>query len=82
MKEKELTAEEIYPFNKYFTSIYNEKCDEVNPMPEGVKLTAYCDNGEEEGYVIDCTTLEMGWTQFIAKTWILHSELEKLIEGV
>lgn len=78
--KKELTAEEIYPYNKYFIPTYDEKGNEINPMPEGVKITAYCDDGQEEGYLIDCTTLEMGLTQLIVKTWILHSELEELMK--
>ena len=38
-----MTAEEIHKYFDHFTSIYDDKGEEVNPLPEGVKLTVYCE---------------------------------------
>ena len=62
-----------------FTDIYPEKGNE-NKMPEGVKLTVYCDGGniDSEGFLINMMSDELGLEALIANKWIIHSELEKL----
>ena len=47
-------------------------------MPKDVKLTVYCEHPEETGFIINVKSDELGIQAFIAKKWIIHSELEKL----
>ena len=61
-----------------FTDIYLENGEE-NEMPENVKLTVYCKGTHDEGFIINMRSDEIGLEAFIAKKWIIHSELEKLI---
>ena len=49
-----------------------------NKMPEKVKLTVYCKGSNDEGFLINMTSEELGLEALIAQKWIIHSELEKL----
>jgi len=60
-----------------FTDIYPENGQE-NKMPDNVKLTVYCKGNTMKGFLINMRSDELGLEAFIAKKWILHSELEKL----
>lgn len=51
----------------------------VNPMPKGQQITVFCKSNDEEGFVINTNTTDIGMNAFIAKNWILHEELEKLL---
>lgn len=76
-----MTAEQLLQYFPYFTEVYSEKGEQINPLPENVKLTAYCDNGK--GYVRfleDLTTKEMGIDIFIVKKFIEHSQLQKIVK--
>ncbi len=49
-----------------------------NKMPEKVKLTVYCKGTNDEGFLVNMTSDELGIQALIAQKWIIHSELEKL----
>lgn len=49
-----------------------------NKIPENVKLTVYCKGANDEGFLINMTSDELGLEALIAQKWIIHSELEKL----
>ncbi len=76
----ELTPEDILPYLKNFISIYDEKGNEVNPIPDGVPVTVYCDSDRDRGFCINDITYNMGLELLIARSWIVHSELEQLIQ--
>lgn len=79
-KYRELTAEEINEHIGDFIEIYKDG-KEINPMPEGVKLTAWCESSDDEGFVCNCTTYEMGITALIARRWITEERLQELCVG-
>jgi hypothetical protein len=64
---------DIYPKDKNADGLRWE-----NKMPENVKLTVYCEGSEDEGFLINVKSDELGLQAFIAKKWIIHSELEAL----
>ena len=47
-------------------------------MPEHVKLTVYCKGTNDEGFLVNMTSNELGLEALIAQKWIIHSELEAL----
>ena len=61
-----------------FIDIYPKDKNYANKMPKDVKLTVYCEHPEETGFVINVKSDELGIQAFIAKKWIIHSDLEKL----
>lgn len=64
---------DIYPKDKNADVLRWE-----NKMPEKVKLTVYCKGSNEEGFLFNMTSEELGLEALIAQKWIVHSELEKL----
>jgi len=80
MSEKQYTAEELYEYIEHYTSIYDEKGEEINPIPDDIKVTVYC-NGGDAGFVENVTKDEMGFSIFIATKWILQATLDKLLEN-
>lgn len=75
-----MTAEQINKYIGHFKPIY-ENGKEINPMPKNTKITVWCDNEQgDDGFAYDTTTLDMGINCFIAKSWILQSDLEKLAQ--
>jgi len=72
------TAEQISVFLNKFTPIY-QNGEEINKIPDGVKITVYCDDFDESGFVENITHDQMGMEELIAKSWILQSELENLL---
>ena len=68
---------DIYPKDKNADGLQWE-----NKMPENVKLTVYCEGTEDEGFFVNVTSNELGLQAFIAKKWILHSDLEALLGHV
>ena len=64
---------DIYPKDKNADGLRWE-----NKMPEKVKLTVYCIGLRDEGFLVNVTYEEMGIQAFIARKWIIHSELEAL----
>ena len=65
---------EIYPKDKNANGLRWK-----NEMPEKVKLTVYCKGTNDEGFLINMTSDEIGLEALIAKKWIIHSELEVLL---
>ena len=63
----------IYPKDNY-----GDDFKYVNKMPENVKLTVYCKSSNEEGFLINVKSDELGLEALIVQKWIIHSELEKL----
>lgn len=73
-----MEAEEINKYIEHFKPIYKNG-EEINPLPENIKITVWCDDGRgEEGFAYNTTTSNMGLNLFIAKSWILQSDLERL----
>ena len=71
-----MTAEQINKHIDKFHDIYE------TPIPEGNKVTVYCDNGEDEvGFLENVTADEMGIQALIAQKWILQSNLENLVNS-
>lgn len=86
---KIMTKEEIevvqlcYDHLDKFTDIYpkDKNADGLrweNKMPENVKLTVYCKGTNDEGFLVNMTSDELGLEALIAQKWIIHSELEAL----
>lgn len=65
---------DIYPKDKNADGLRWE-----NKMPKNVKLTVYCKGSEDEGFLINMTSDELGLETLIAQKWIIHSELEALV---
>jgi len=64
---------DIYPKDKNADGLRLE-----NKMPEKVKLTVYCKGTNDEGFLVNMTSDELGLEALIAQKWIVHSELEAL----
>jgi len=64
---------DIYPTDKNADGTYWE-----NKIPENVKLTVFCQGSNDEGFLINVTSDELGLEALIAQKWIIHSELETL----
>lgn len=64
---------DIYPDEKSEDGLYLE-----NKIPDKVKLTVYCNGTNEDGFLVNKTSDDLGLQALIAKKWIIHSELEKL----
>lgn len=77
---KELSVEEISKHISKFNQIYDENGNEINPIPEGVKITVYCKSDQDEGFADNVTRAELGLNALIARSWILEDELRKLCE--
>ena len=65
---------DIYPKDKNADGLRWE-----NNMPEKVKLTVYCKGTNDEGFLVNMTSDELGLEALIAQKWIIHSELEALV---
>ena len=82
MTPKEIKEQEdvklCYKFLDHFIDIYPKDTNYENKMPKDVKLTVYCEHPEETGFIINVKSDELGIQAFIAKKWIIHSELEAL----
>lgn len=78
---RELTPFEIEQYLSAFTPIYTYGKEE-NPIPEGVKLTVYVKSSTEEGYLENVYSHELGLEALIARSWIRHDELLRLVESV
>ena len=87
MENKEIDEDKIvklcYEHLDKFTDIYPVEKDTdgmqlENQMPENIKLTVYCKGTNEEGFLINVTSNELGLEAFIAQKWIIHSELQSL----
>lgn len=52
---------DIYPKDKNADGLKWE-----NKMPENVKLTVYCEGTEDEGFLVNVTSSELGLQAFIA----------------
>ena len=89
MKKRELQEKRVFKicFDHLakFTDIYpkEKNADGLlweNKMPEKVKLTVYCKGENEEGFLVNMASDELGLEALTAKKWIIHSELEKLLK--
>jgi hypothetical protein len=82
-KENDRVVRLCYDHLDKFTDIYpkDKNADGLrweNKMPENVKLTVYCKGSEDEGFLVNMTSDELGLEALISQKWIIHSELEKL----
>lgn len=72
---RQLTDEDLESFNDIY-----EDGKEVNPIPEGVKVTVYCESDSEEGYVDNVTVNEMGLELLIAKKWQYQTVVDEMLK--
>jgi hypothetical protein len=72
----EWTAEEINEHIDKFLDIA------TNPIPEDAIVTIWCEgeNMEESGFADNTKFDDIGLNMFIAKKWILQSELDGLLK--
>ena len=78
---KEPTAEELYVFIDKFKDIYEYGQLVSEPKPDDV-VTYYCNNDSgENGFVYNTKWKDGGFEKFIAKKWILQSDLDLLISS-
>jgi len=76
-----MNLKDIIPFKEYFNPIYGVNGDEINPIPEDMKVTAYCVHRDgTKFYLIDQTEAEMGFDSLLAQSWIEQERLEYLIQ--
>jgi len=78
---KELSIQEISKHISKFNDIYDENGNEINPIPQGVRITVYCKSDKDEGFADNVTSDELGLNALIARSWILEDELRKLCES-
>lgn len=76
--EEEKLVRLCYDSLDKFTDIYSEG-KEVNQIPDNVKLTVFCQGSNDEGFLINVTSDELGIEALIARKWIIHTELEEII---
>lgn len=69
-----MEVKELYNRLDKFTEIYKDG-KEINPLPKNKKLTVFCSGDEDEGFIENVTTSEMGLEIFMAKKWILQEGL-------
>ena len=88
MTKKEIEENKVvqlcYDHLDKFTDIYpkDKNADGLcwkNKMPEKVKLTVYCKGTNDEGFLVNMTSDDLGLEALIAQKWIIHSELEALV---
>lgn len=79
----EYTDKELSYARSHFIKIWGEDKDkEANPLPEGVKLTVYCEGNtaDSKGFSENVTSDELGLNALIAHSWILQSDLDILVQ--
>lgn len=77
-----ISVQRLYNLLLKFSVIYDENGQEINPLPENVPLTVYCKGGNsgDEGFAENLTSDKLGIAAFIAKSWILQSDLDELLK--
>jgi hypothetical protein len=72
------SAKQLYKLTEKFNNIcVNGKI--VNPIPSDVKITVLCDSECGQGFLENVSDKELNRSTLIAKSWILQSDLENLI---
>ncbi len=79
-KENDRIIKLLYGNLNIFNDIYNEDKDLEFPIPDnGELITVFCEGSEDEGFLINIKSTELGFNELIARKWILHSKLEELV---
>jgi len=69
------SAEKINEFIDNFKNI------DTNEPPKDEKVTVFCDDGNDEvGFCENTLFSDIGFNMFIAKKWILQTELDELMK--
>jgi hypothetical protein len=69
------TPNEIYKHIDAFVDV------DTSDVPDGVRLTVWCDNGgSEKGFLINKKSENLGLHALIVTKWILHKDLLKLLK--
>lgn len=63
-----------------FNDLYDDKGNEICPIPDNKKLIVRCHYYDEDEYIINYTAKELGLNIFAVKKWILVDDLIKLIK--
>jgi hypothetical protein len=74
-------AEQIAVYLDRFVPIYRDG-KEINPIPENVAITVYCERSDDCGFIENITHDQMGIEELIAKSWILQDDLDSLLSGM
>jgi len=84
MTKKEIAMENDRVVNLLQNNL--DKFNEVYPgesatstIPKDVKMTVFCEGTSESGFAINVTYDELGFDIFIAKSWILQTEIEEIL---
>lgn len=74
-----MKAEEIQNFIEWFKPVYIGR---ENVVPTDVKITVWCEDEDEfeSGFAEDIYWDDLGLNALIAKSWIEHEELLKLMK--
>jgi len=79
-KENDRIIKLLYDNLNVFNDIYNDSPELEFPIPEsGEFITVFCKGTEDEGFLINLKSTELGFDELIARKWILHSKLEELL---
>lgn len=62
-----------------FNNLYDDKGNEINPIPNDIKLVVQCRFYDEYEYIINKTSKELGLDIFVVRKWILVDDLIKII---
>jgi len=77
-KHDVLTANEIYSYIDEFIPIY-KNYNKVNPIPERIKVTVWCESALTNGFVCNVTAEEMrSEVNLFPVSWIYESKLQRL----
>jgi len=74
-----ITDEEMETYLPNFNDLYDANGNEINAIPNNVKLIVKCHYYDEDEYIFNKTSKELGIHIFAVKKWILVDDLVKLI---
>lgn len=74
-----ISDEDMNTYLPNFNDLYDDKGNEISPIPYDTKLVVQCHFYDENEYIINKTSKELGLNFFMVKKWILVDDLIKLI---
>lgn len=79
---QEYTTKQLIAAMPNFTQIWDETRNiESNPIPENVRVTVFCNgtNLEDRGFAENVLSSDLGLNALIAESWILQTDLDKIM---
>lgn len=74
-----ISDEEMDTYLPNFNNLYDDKGNEINPIPNDIKLVVQCRFYDEYEFIINKTSKELGLDIFVVRKWILVDDLIKII---